>query len=424
MSRFLWTLKEDFGPSPRAAHAMAFDSNRGRVVLFGGNPYAGSILGDTWEWDGEFWTQISDVGPSPRSYHAMAFDSTRKVVLLFGGIGIAGTNVVADTWSWDGTDWTQLADTGPAGRESHSLAFDTVRGRAVLFGGLAVAGLVNDTWEWDGQQWTEQENIGPSARWGHGMVYDLVGGHTVLFGGVDGNQQVLADTWEWDGALWTQTANFGPNPCYDGALASTDVQVALYGGASSDIEPPAPTLFPDTWSYTGNLWTHRQDIGPGPRYGHAMAFDTARRTIVLFGGLAVFNPPVNSVPAGQVLGDTWEHTETDPPASAPTQNQPSGSPPVVTTFVLAPSSGIPLQPVTATLTLDQPAPSGDTVVQLAYQSLSDSNAAATPLGQFTVVAGATSGQFTFPIPRQQGSLKIVALSNTQEPMASAMLTIQ
>jgi len=31
--------------------AMAYDSGRGKIVLFGG--YAGSaVLGDTWEWDG------------------------------------------------------------------------------------------------------------------------------------------------------------------------------------------------------------------------------------------------------------------------------------------------------------------------------------------------------------------------------------
>ena len=35
------------GPSPRFDHAMAFDTNRQSVVLFGG--HVGRVLNDTWE---------------------------------------------------------------------------------------------------------------------------------------------------------------------------------------------------------------------------------------------------------------------------------------------------------------------------------------------------------------------------------------
>ncbi|MCK9619126.1 MAG: kelch repeat-containing protein [Methylobacter sp.] len=44
MSKFLWAQKSNFGPSPRAGHAMAFDSKRGRMVLFGGNSDAGGLI--------------------------------------------------------------------------------------------------------------------------------------------------------------------------------------------------------------------------------------------------------------------------------------------------------------------------------------------------------------------------------------------
>jgi hypothetical protein len=37
MSRFLWTQKEDIGPSARFGHAMAYDSVRSRTILFGGS---------------------------------------------------------------------------------------------------------------------------------------------------------------------------------------------------------------------------------------------------------------------------------------------------------------------------------------------------------------------------------------------------
>ena len=34
--RWLWTQKEDIGPSPRYGHGMVYEDARQRVVLFGG----------------------------------------------------------------------------------------------------------------------------------------------------------------------------------------------------------------------------------------------------------------------------------------------------------------------------------------------------------------------------------------------------
>ena len=56
-------------------HALAYDSGRSRVVLFGGEDAAFAPLGDTWEWDGDEWTQVADTGPAPRAGHAMCFDA-------------------------------------------------------------------------------------------------------------------------------------------------------------------------------------------------------------------------------------------------------------------------------------------------------------------------------------------------------------
>jgi hypothetical protein len=82
-------------------------------------------------------------------------------------------------------------------------------------------------------------------------------------------------------------------------MVSTDVQLALFGGTDS-----SNAVFRETWTFDGKHWTHRQDIGPLPRFSHAMSFDAARRTIVLFGGRDL---------TPSLQRDTWEHTETDPP---------------------------------------------------------------------------------------------------------------
>ena len=82
--RWLWTQKEDIGPSPRYGHAMAYEPAHQRVVLFGGYGASG-LFNDTWGWDGVAWTQLADMGPPARSYHAMAYDESRHRLVLFGG---------------------------------------------------------------------------------------------------------------------------------------------------------------------------------------------------------------------------------------------------------------------------------------------------------------------------------------------------
>src|SRR5437868_3547251 len=84
-----WSLRSiQSAPPARSRHALAYDGHRGVTVLFGGaaagNPVA--VLGDTWEWDGAVWTQRSSFTvPPPRAYHSIAYDSQRHRVVLFGG---------------------------------------------------------------------------------------------------------------------------------------------------------------------------------------------------------------------------------------------------------------------------------------------------------------------------------------------------
>src|SRR5262245_66639107 len=99
---------------------MAYDSQRGRTVLFGGEGPGYGV--DTWEWDGTNWIQHFTSGfPPARDRHAMAYDSQRHRVVLFGGFQ-AGVGYLGDTWEWDGTTWRQLA-AGPPARRWDPMAF-------------------------------------------------------------------------------------------------------------------------------------------------------------------------------------------------------------------------------------------------------------------------------------------------------------
>jgi hypothetical protein len=140
-------------PPPRHHHAMAYDTARGVVVLFGGYN-ATTSLDDTWEWDGKYWAQRFPADKPPmRLCHAMAYDSTRGVVVMFGGKDTLHKN---DTWEWDGVNWMQrVPASSPPVRHGHSMTYDSARGVVVLFGGgdNGFATTKDDTWEWDGTNW-------------------------------------------------------------------------------------------------------------------------------------------------------------------------------------------------------------------------------------------------------------------------------
>jgi hypothetical protein len=154
--RETWRRVATTGPAARISGAMAFDSARGVSVLFGGaalNPVR--RFDDLWEWDGVTWRQpqISSERPAGRNAAAMAYDSERREIVLFGGIDGEG-QPLADTWLWNGHSWRRAEVDGPSARDETYMAFDAARGVVVLFGGDTGSGLLGDTWEWDGSQWT------------------------------------------------------------------------------------------------------------------------------------------------------------------------------------------------------------------------------------------------------------------------------
>jgi Galactose oxidase, central domain len=246
-------------PPPRTGHAMAYDAARDRLVLFGGRDPDGGVdrYGDTWEWDGAEWVDVTPAdSPPARGAHAMAYDAERGRVLLFGGYGgfdADGAIYLSDTWEWDGVAWTEVTPSlSPHERANHAMAYDAVRGRTVLFGGTKHIGneiLDNDLWEWDGVAWIEATLPpgSPSARNYLAMAYDAARTRTVMFGGADsdGSNQPRDDTWAWDGAEWTDLTppSGSPDPLSLHAMVydAAHDQVVLFGGEFSGF------VFDDTW---------------------------------------------------------------------------------------------------------------------------------------------------------------------------------
>jgi len=149
-------------PSARVFASMADDVPRGRVILFGGSSGRGQSfdggLQDTWTWDGATWTRLSpSTSPPLRAEAAMAYDAAHQSVVLFGGVSGRQGTLVNDTWIWDGSRWAR-GDTAaaPPPREAAAMVYSAEAQAVVLCCGLATSlGTVQgDTWLWDGHAWT------------------------------------------------------------------------------------------------------------------------------------------------------------------------------------------------------------------------------------------------------------------------------
>jgi N-acetylneuraminic acid mutarotase len=188
-----------------------------------------------------------------------------------------------------------VANTGPAKRIGHGMAFDEINKVTILFGGFdGVEKIFNDTWSWDGTGWIQLEDSAPDLRNTLAMCYDTVAKKIVLFGGFGGNKENEGDTWQWNGAAWTQITEIGPGPLSNHFMVSTENEVILFGGSNE-------SFFNNTWQWNGLHWTQIQDMGPTPRGNFAMAYDSDRKKIVLFGGAG---PDSEGLVTS--FADTWE----------------------------------------------------------------------------------------------------------------------
>lgn len=311
----LWTNRTGPGsPEARSEHAMTFDPATARAVLFGGRGEKG-LLGDTWTYaSGTYtWTNRTSSGsPSPQCVHSMAFDPTRITTMLFSGRNERGN--VSETWGYDSglNKWTDLAPrTCPTPRSDHAMAYDIASGDVILFGGQFAWGHSNDIWRYKAisNAWSPlgPSSPMPSARQGHSMVYDQRNGLMVLFGGQDA-AGVQDDTWTCNlstNAWVKMNPPSSPPPRTSHSMVYDDAtgDVLLFGGQTVQYSPYNVILLGDTWTYNvaANSWSQKSGLpAPSARYGHAMGYDSARRTAVLFGG----------VESGGLMGDTWTRNST------------------------------------------------------------------------------------------------------------------
>jgi hypothetical protein len=296
----IWTpLNPGSRPQRRYMHAMTHDGTM--TLLFGGiNEF--QAFGDTWRWDGTDWKDISPGNhPSDRGGAVIAHDESQQLTVLFGGRDFGGM-LNNETWSWNGTGWIMLAPAmSPMPRQAPAMAYDAERGEVVLFGGLVNGADLGDTWIGRDSTWQMRTAPSPTSRHAAVMVYHGAMKQAVLFGGAIGTAPPMAlnDTWTWDGTAWANASSTGgpaqsPPARHEAAIAYNVARrrVILFGGYREN------TPLDDTWEWDGRAWHKPSGSGPSARRQAAMAYDPQRRRVVLFGGTTDgFNN----------MDDTWEY---------------------------------------------------------------------------------------------------------------------
>lgn len=295
-------------PPARALQALAYDSDRERLVLFGGSGVgSGSarFLNDTWEYDGQDWTEIETANrPPAREFQAqpgMVYDGARRRMVLFGG----GPEQLNDTWEYDGNAWVEIhTDTAPPARRGHTMAYDAKRQRIVLFGGFSGSELIADTWDYDGTNWTRFETpSSPSPRAFHSMAYDLTRERVVLFSG-SAHEGKARDTWEFTGTAWIRSLensiSLSAREYHAMAYDLVAKTVVLFGGQTHASQMTGDYVA-GTFDYDGVKWTQIDipdiDESPEARALHSLVYHAASGRIILFGG--VTGP-------GAIQNDLWE----------------------------------------------------------------------------------------------------------------------
>ncbi len=307
----IWTRLQPTSHPPLSFGAgMAYDPLRGRVVWFG--PPGSDEAGQTWELDSQAgqWQAIAGAsGPKPPV--SASFDAARGNVVVLDAEGTLWDYV---TGSWHPREFVLT----PPARNGASAAWIPEAGYAVLFGGVSGSGqrrLLGDTWLWR-NGWKPASDVGvnesqriygairdlsPQARTGHTLIAsdDVHPEFAALLFGGEGEAGLLGDTWAFnrDTYQWTPIESIKIPARTGHAMALLPhYGYLLFGGLS------ASGPLNDTWTMrivdNETEWHDRQgEAALAPRWGHAMATDLDRGTVLLFGGRDRDN----------VLGDTWEY---------------------------------------------------------------------------------------------------------------------
>ncbi|MBI3539468.1 MAG: T9SS type A sorting domain-containing protein [Candidatus Eisenbacteria bacterium] len=288
-------------PQARSGQAVVYDAANDRMVIFGGLINTG-YLNDVWALPlgGGTWTQLQPTGGvQPRELTPGAYDSMRGRLLVFSGWnGDYLTDTIALTLSGPPA-WSVIVPLPPNGdppspRYIHTAIADPPQGRMVVFGGVANGNLENFSYalSLDASTWSNVVPVGspPSQRGSHTSIFDPVRDRMIVFGGYDGQRE--NDTWIMTlGAspAWSQMSPNGPLPprrnLHSAIYDPVRDRMIVFGGYDADFKN-------DVWalSLSGTpTWTQLTPTGGSPpaMREQSAIYDPVRDRMIVFGGYTV-----------------------------------------------------------------------------------------------------------------------------------------
>jgi len=279
-------------PPGRTFHSAVYDAANSRMIVFGGCSFTGiyctTYLNDVWVLTNAngvsgtpTWVQLAPAGsaPTPRWAHAAAYDAVNNRMIIYGGDN--QSVVFSDTWVLSNANglggtptWTPLTPSGgpPEGQDSSGVAYDATNNVLIEFGGMSqnFTADTNSLWTLSNANgmggtpvWKKLIANGaagaPAKRDGFISAYDGVNNRLMVFGGNANTASGFPqwnDVWALTNAnglsgtpAWTKLSPTGTKPggrtSAMGGYDSTNNRLIIYGGGSWDGD------FFSTWVLTG-----------------------------------------------------------------------------------------------------------------------------------------------------------------------------
>lgn len=315
-----WVLLNRQSPYEGWGATLTYDPANERALLFGGAycDYGECYYGDhTWSLDlrkdNEKWEKIHPTQSPPyREYHSAVYDSQRERVVIFGGEqGWGSQYYLRDTWAFDlnQNEWQELTPAGPTRPKlsRHVAVYDSIRDRMIVFSGardnfgnpimesnqkIHVLNFENSsegTWET-----LYPQGPYPSTREGAVAVFDPENNRMILFGGSNNNQE-LNDLWALDfssseAGTWMNLNPSGnkPDPRWNAAGTYNPINKLFI--VSGGIDLSRGVSFDDLWiislSSANPHWIQLNPAGitPEGRGHHQIIIDEANARMVIYGG--------------------------------------------------------------------------------------------------------------------------------------------
>lgn len=218
------------------------------------------------------------IKPAPRAAAGLAYDPISRQLVLIGGMPDP-TNPAAsddvpgqDMWAWrPSSGWTRLSPAIlPDAGYMTWLVSDSASGRLV-----AISQSSSNLWSWDGKNWSPVAAV-PA----HDVLSGVAFQQDLSVLRVLGRAQVNgAETmWTWDGSTWSDPQVLSMSwreqsvVAYDAARR----QLVVYGGFGDGDTA--------TWLYDGTTWS-RVQTGAAPQAGQSSsAYDAVRQEVVVHVG--------------------------------------------------------------------------------------------------------------------------------------------